>query len=313
MLQRWSAEWERLKLQVSRENRRIPRWWQWMLIGAVGGAAAAGVYFSGSTNRQRLGKLVVVLGVFLILMIICTLMFMFWNSEYPGSVWMPRYLGVVWPALAIAVATLLLRLPTRPLRWAAIALLVGVNLSVFSARVFAGSEPPVPLMARDLIDSQPQGAKVRMYYGQIRAPHPGAPGGGTLTSVPGAYYLTILSGQPTSPRQMIGSFGGGNFGRFRRWHGGAMPLERYISRDIQQSPQIEQIIVWDRPQSAADDADAILATLGANWRRIDRQIFPVRDHWTWRHLYYCQRRVYERTGPPATLPATAPATTQEGP
>ena len=35
-----------------------------------------------------------------------------WRRKWQSG-WMPRYVGVVWPAVAIAVSCLLLRLPTR--------------------------------------------------------------------------------------------------------------------------------------------------------------------------------------------------------
>src|SRR5206468_8185515 len=66
------------------------------------------------------------------------------------SVWMPRYLGIVWPAMAIIVSVLLLRLPTRPLRAVAVGFFVGINLALFGARVFASSEPPADRIAADV-------------------------------------------------------------------------------------------------------------------------------------------------------------------
>ncbi len=311
--ERWSAEWERLKLQCSRENLRRPNWWQWTLIVAGAVAIGACFYFCGDSLAQRLAKLAILLMVTIGLLLICTIIFMAWSSRYSGSLWMPRYLGIVWPAVAIVGAVLLLRLPMRPLRWTAIALLVAVNLSVFSARVFAGSEPPTPLMARDLLDSQPDNAKVRMYYG-ISALRVGSPGSGMLSSVPGAYYLTILSGRPTYPQEMIGAFAGGRFGNFKRWQS-LLPLSAYVTNDVNRNPHLETIIVWEKfDRGKLDDADPIGERLGTNWRRREQAVFAVRDHWTWRHLMSVRRRVYERTGPPTTLPSTqptsAPATTQ---
>ena len=71
------------------------------------------------------------------------------------SVWMPRYLAIALPAIFVAASVLLLRIPTRPLQCLAILVFVAVNLSVHGSRVLAGSEPPMPLIIRDLIDSQP--------------------------------------------------------------------------------------------------------------------------------------------------------------
>src|SRR5256885_904205 len=72
------------------------------------------------------------------------------------------------PAFAIVMAALLMRLPTRPLRWGAIALLVGVNLTQFAGRVSA-SEPPTDRLARDLMDAQPNAGLATRTYARLTA------------------------------------------------------------------------------------------------------------------------------------------------
>jgi hypothetical protein len=207
------------------------------------------------------------------------------------------------------VAVLLLRLPTRPLRWSAVALLVGVNLAVYSARLFAGSEPPVPLMARDLIDSQPSDATVRMYY-NVKGLSGGPPGAGHLYSLPGSYYLTIYSGKPTNPEEFFSSFAGGRIaGKFKRWNvSGMLPL--YVANDVRKTPRLQRLITWESftPKQTVKEDDAVQQRLGENWRRAGEELYYVRDHWTWRNLLTVRRRVYERTATPSTAPTTAPTT-----
>src|SRR5262249_27349789 len=53
-----------------------------------------------------------------------------------SSIWQPRYLGMLWPAVAIAACAVLMRLPTRPLRWSAIGLLLAMNIAQATARIF---------------------------------------------------------------------------------------------------------------------------------------------------------------------------------
>jgi hypothetical protein len=281
----------------------------------VGAAVATAAFIlCAGTMRQRLAKLGILMSVALAIIVLCTVVFIcvLAFSQYPGSIWMPRYLGVVWPAVAIAAAALLLRLPTRAVQYAAIALVVGVNLSVFSARVFAGSEVPTGLMAQDLIDSQPDDADVRLYYA-VNVRRSGEPGSGYLSSVPGAYYLTILSGRDTSPDEMISSFHGGRFERnWRRWSPSAvLGVPTSIFNDLRRRPNVKSIMVWENfRRGQYNDADPVADKLGDGWRRVGEQIFPVRDHWTWRNMMTLRRRVYERTGAPTTVPATGPATTQ---
>lgn len=227
-----------------------------------------------------------------------------------GSVWMPRYLGVIWPAFAIAVAVLLLRLPTRPLRLAAIGFLVAVNLAQYSARLFAGSEPPVDRMARDVLAAQPDDATIRTYYG-IRQSFDGAPGWGVLQLMPGRYYLTVYSGRPTTPREMMtGLFGGQIWDKFKRWPRFAGALDSAVVGDVSRNPRLKTIIVWDRLEKWASDLNDKLGdqleTTG--WRRTELTTYRARDHWTWRELYQVRRRAYVRGEIPATAPSTAPST-----
>ncbi len=59
------------------------------------------------------------------------------------SIWVPRYIGFVWPMLAVAAArALLMRLPTKWVRGAAIVFLLGLNLGIGSFRILGQTEPP---------------------------------------------------------------------------------------------------------------------------------------------------------------------------
>ncbi|MFT3784636.1 MAG: hypothetical protein QM770_00530 [Tepidisphaeraceae bacterium] len=87
----------------------------------------------------------------------------------PKNLWMPRYPGFVWPFFAIGVAALLMRLPTKPLRWSAIAFLVIANLTNFVARTWGPSEPPTDRIVADANAGRAaNGPKV--YYNRAQAP-----------------------------------------------------------------------------------------------------------------------------------------------
>src|SRR5205807_761314 len=101
------------------------------------------------------------------------------------SLWMPRYLGLVWPAFAIAIASLLWRLPTRPLRYGAIGFFVLVNLAQFAVRLHQ-SEPPTELLARDMLAS----GNTRTYLlGNFVEGWGARPGEGLYMSVAWRYYM----------------------------------------------------------------------------------------------------------------------------
>ena len=70
------------------------------------------------------------------------------------SLWVPRYIGFIWPAFAMGVAAIIMRLPTRPVRIMAIVFLLGVNLVIAGMRIIGQTEPPVDLMASDTVAAQ---------------------------------------------------------------------------------------------------------------------------------------------------------------
>jgi len=218
---------------------------------------------------------------------------------------MPRYLGFIWPAFAIGLCVLLLRLPTRALRWGGIGLLLIVNLAQHGARVFAGSEPPTELLVRDLLASQPpQSATTRMYYG-ITYRGRGDPGSGLLFSSPARYYIAVLGGWKVTPAQIKDGLDNPprswvmNLGRI------AIPPELYIPPNLARSPQLGRIIVWDPlDPGQVDLTDRLLDRLSRDqWKRVSEQLYPVRDHWTWKDLLTARRRVYQRIGAPPSPPS----------
>ena len=263
------------------------------------------------------------------------------------NIWMPRYLGFVWPAFAIALCVLLLRLPTRPIRWGAIAVLIGVNLVQFSVRVWGGSEPRTDLLTADIARTQPMhvrgqqltadiyrqtwamltGQPTRLsrlreqveklplnepdtrVYVQTGAWSP-EPGGGVIGSFAARYYLVWRVGIETFPRE---------FRRFRnvvdrQW---VIPLglsPRPIASDLNgpKHAKIRRLIAWDRIDPGARDPnrdDPLGKALSPAWQRVADDRFTARDHWTWRHLYTLRRREYVRVRDYAPpAPATRPAT-----
>jgi hypothetical protein len=229
----------------------------------------------------------------------------FVTEPFPGSVWMPRYLGFIWPAFAIVVCALLMRLPTRPLRWGAIALLLIVNLGQHWGRVFAGSEPPVEQMAADVVSSQPP-SDSRCYMDfSLTGPEPGE---GAIFSPCGRYYLSILSGKPISPYELLPRRTFEQ--KFEIWTPRIIPpFELYVVNTIQDAPAIKRIIVWDnlRPGQVRT-TDHIGQKLSGQWKLISMDEHHVRDHWTWKDLITARRRVYERKQAPATVSQPPPTT-----
>ncbi len=174
------------------------------------------------------------------------------TPQEQGPIWMPRYLGAIWPAFAIAICALLMRLPTRILRVVAVCLLIGVNVAQACGRMFAGTEPPVDIMIAEVFASQEPGtlggpatrSNFRTYIEKptIVSTHPA----GTWVDLTGPnpaskYYAALIRGKAFDPQV---------------WRN--IPLASYvaniysdtsprtISAHVKQYPYLEHITVWDR-------------------------------------------------------------------
>lgn len=226
--------------------------------------------------------------------------------------WIPRYIAIVWPAFALIVVALLMRLPTLPLRLLAISLLLGVNLAQTFAR-FSFGEPPVDHMLADVYglpgDTSWSFSKRIENWDQLRqlhrkpAPHTRAyiaqggqtahPGGGTVSNRPGKYYVSILSGQAFHSRRFLQA-------EVSEKVSIRAPSNQIIAYDARRNPELTRIIVWDRlnqppAAGAAQPADTLLVSLGPAWQRSSEAFIPVRYHWNWSDLYTARRREYIRT------------------
>lgn len=340
-------------------------WAAWLrdagwIAAAVGTAAVAlALWRCGRTWRGRgmaaVWLVVVLAAVFGVLCAEYAILQYRWDlaraaKERWANIWMPRYLGFVWPAFAIGLCVLLARLPTRPLRWGAIGLLIFVNLVQFSVRTWGGSEPRTDLLTADLAAAQPmhvrgqqlaadiwrqtfaavwgqptrsgriteQAAKLPLVepdtrvYVQTGAWSP-EPGGGVMGSFAARYYMAWRVGIETYPRE---------FRRFRnvvdrQWLAPMGISPRPVAADMNGAKyaKIRRLITWDRIDPSARDAgreDPLGKALGDAWRRVDEDLYAARDHWTWRHMYSLRRREYLRVKEyvPPPPPAPKPAATR---
>jgi hypothetical protein len=237
-----------------------------------------------------------------------------WDKWY--SVWMPRYVGMCWPAVAIAACALLLRLPTRPLRYAAVALLLAANVAQSTARVFAGSEPPLDRVytdvaaAQETLDKKTTNTTTRTYLTNMSAFNIGHPGSLNVLGMAGRYYLTQAAGVPIDPKQFR------SFGSVPQpgtpWEPWKFTLAidefpRQIAEDLQKSPKISRVILWERMEKGPEaPSDRVAALLGPGWKCIHENTFSGRFHWDWQELYTLRRREYVRLQASTTRPATQP-------
>jgi hypothetical protein len=283
----------------------------WWITAGIALLAIAWFWIAGQSWRERLLRAFQLLAIVCITLLIAQgFYFVYpkidaalsaqsqgWREH--GSVWMPRYMAVILPAVLIIMTALLWRLPTRPLRWGAILLFVIVNLSVHGARVFAGSEPPSAIIARDLLDTQNSDAgdgAFRAYFESTMQVGGGEPGSVGLHSPVMRYYLTILSPPTTPPYENFWTMM-----RFRIRPGRMtwLSFTSFIINDIRRSPKLQTFITWERLEPREINlTDKVLDALEPDWRLAGEQTFALRDHWRWIDMATLRRRVYVRTAPP---------------
>ncbi len=263
-------------------------------------AIAVCIYLGGRSWHDRLMKTVGVLAALTIIYALCGGIFLLMNDlnhraiandEHWHSLWMPRYLGIVWPAFAIGVGTLLSRLPTRPLRYGAVAFVLLVNLAQFSARLRA-SEPPTETIARDMLAA---GSTRTYLLGTFSHGMSARPGEGLFSSVAWRYYMAELSGAKVSPREFRT-----DLARFvTEFKPNLVRDPARIATDLKRAPGVSQVVVWDKIEQFGIDADRddpVRHQLGGDWSTTSEQTFSAFDHWTWQKLYDVRRREYLRVG-----------------
>jgi hypothetical protein len=205
------------------------------------------------------------------------------------SVWVPRYLGFVWPAVAVATGALLDRLPTRTLRAVALAVVLAANLGMFAFRLFGTTEPPVDRMAADVWAAQPVGGHPSdtLTWTDLGAIS-GGNGGGHLFSDPGRYYLQVLARRPMDPTLFKLSLS-----TFTIHRGDA---DRGVHAAVTAAgPSLRRVIVWEQSDVTdppPDDEDILPRLPG--WRRSADEAYVVRDVWTGQDLSRYRRREYVR-------------------
>lgn len=211
------------------------------------------------------------------------------------DVWNARYLGIVWPALAVLMALGIQRLPMPALRAGAIGLLIGANAIQYGLRISVESGVPVDQIARDLTIKKSDAETVRTVVAvKEDVESLGLGGGGGVFDFPGRYYLDVLQHLHLRPVQLRDE----PIGKFTA-----------IPQDVANVPaSVEKLIVWTDGRKADEENDPILRQLGPEWMRTSAAEHTVRDFWCWRSMFRCTRSVYVRgEASDAVVPLATPA------
>ncbi len=222
------------------------------------------------------------------------------------GVWLPRYLGFLWPAVGVGTAALLMRLPTRAVRGAAIGFFCLVNLGMASMRMVLCTEPPIDRLAADEWAAQGRGATTHTYYNMTAE---GIEVAGTSLGINnykiagGRYYLEMLSDRPMSPslfERSLDEYGPGGY-QLR-----AGFSEGLVRHDLRTSPGVRRAVFWS--QMFANEQlgwDPFKDAVPPGWRLVSEDVYPVRVVWDWREKWRWVRREYVRPDPGQDAPARA--------
>jgi 4-amino-4-deoxy-L-arabinose transferase-like glycosyltransferase len=258
------------------------------LIGTV--LMAASFFYPGRLPLERRAlDWLITIGVIAVLFGLCVVVHMITPLQ-ENSLWMPRYIGIAWPAFAIAICALLMRLPTVPIRWMAIAAVLCANLVQHGVRMFVTVEPPTEMIAQDIIDSNQDRAQRRTYFGVRGVPlftH-----ADRFLCPSGLYYLFVLSHTPVTPATYNDTFDE----KFQMFN--VFPSAEFaVPMGVSQTPTLRRIVVWDEMDvdpTETSTPDEVLGRLGSGWKLTAERHFRGVDRWTWADRVHARRRVYER-------------------
>lgn len=202
-------------------------------------------------------------------------------------IWVTRYLGFTWPAVAIAVCALTGRIPWALPRHGLFALLLAGNLGQSIAWVFVPNEPPRDRIAQDIVQSQGIATQTRAYVNPA-CYDPGRFAASTLNAA-ARIYLFQAAHLSVTPDEFYN-----------------LPLEHWfvlrtqtelssVAADIANAPNVKQIVIWDSlPRDDWDEHLAMDQLLGSGWKRESAEIIPVREGATWAHYFNYRRLCYVR-------------------
>jgi 4-amino-4-deoxy-L-arabinose transferase-like glycosyltransferase len=272
-------------------------------LAVVAVMCAAALYCCDRSWRGRLLGVVRLAGVVAVLLLLGTGI-AWWleppEHRPPGPVWTSRYIGIVWPAVAIVVGTLVMRLPWAPLRWTVLGLLLALNLGQCVWRAAVRMEPPLREWAGDVLASQGPTSTVRTY--NLNLPREGIP-----YDLPMRYYLFAARDGADSPDEFMTPAVGSVF----HLEDAAAPAQ--VVELVRGVPaRVNRVVVWDTvglSKVQLDDTkgpfasgDELMPQL-AGWGPGQASVYPFYSRWSPSGQQAWRRREYIRV--PASGPTHA--------
>ena len=199
--------------------------------------------------------------------------------------WMPRYLGIIWPAVALAICIAVSRLPGRPLRWVVFAAVIAANLAQYGARIVLDNEPRIDLVAADIVRGNGN-PLVRVYVNGGRGGS--SPAMASINGRVGQYYLALGSGVEAPPDRGRGWWA--NDGVYNR-----LGSPRTMGQDVQSRPTVKTVVIWEKLGNSQGTSPAVFeAALGPKWKLTDQWEQTIRRHWNWQDIDSLRRLAFTR-------------------
>jgi hypothetical protein len=276
-------------------------------MAAIALVPAAIFHYSGTTLRQQFIELLRLLAIVGIVLVLCGLMFLAWKwmrdvsmRKHPElqwqTVWHTRYVAVVWPAVWLAAAALIARLPTPVLRVAAVLMICSYNLFNGLAREYASTEVPLDRVLADIYQSQPH-SQTRTYFEMH-----------VLTDStyyrPLVLYNAVMAArlEPTPAEFRVGSSWPFQYGlaatqfRSRCIYNSSISTEK-IHDDLAANPEISRVIVWEVSRTgwwSWPDEEAAKAGLTGRWAKKSDDLTISHWYFDWHNEWIFRRREFQR-------------------
>jgi hypothetical protein len=199
---------------------------------------------------------------------------------------------------------LLMRLPTRMLRYSSIAALLAMNVAMSAVRIFADSETPMGRIIHDV--DQSQGSQptrtILCHLSTFMLDNPVTP---SAVGMQGRYYMSQIGGRQLTPEEFRGTPPFADEIQ-KVWHIKlALDIDpQAAAKRLRELQDVQRLIVWDVEYGKGDHKDRYAPALGTNWKKISEQNFAVRMHWTWANICVLKRTEYRRIDAPSTQKAT---------
>jgi hypothetical protein len=266
-------------------------------------------HYSGATLRQRSIELLRLLAVVGVVLSLCGVMFFAWTwmhevsmRKHPELPWQPvwntRYVGIVWPAVWLAAAALVSRLPTPVLRIAAVLLICSYNLTDGLAREYASTEVPFDRLVGDIYKSQMH-SDTRTYF-EMHVLFDS-----TYYKPLALYNACVVARLEPSPAEFrIGRSWPFQYGAAADWFRSRCIYNSEISDDqirddLKNDSGISKVIVWEVSRLGFwswQDDEAPKAGLTGAWKKTDDETITSHWYWDWHAEWTFRRREFDRMG-----------------